>query len=85
MVRRGTAVALAEAGDVEARDPLLSQMRQQPDLEGLEALGFIANEDVVIRLGQIAGLHPDWVPTIMGILEDIGGSTARKVAAGLIR
>lgn len=84
MVRRGTAVALAAAGDVEAREPLLAQMRQQPDLEGLEALGFIANEDVVIRLGQIARLHPDWVPTVIGILEDIGDSTARKVAAGLI-
>jgi hypothetical protein len=47
-------------------------------------LGFIANEDVVIRLGQIARLHPDWVPTVIGILEDIGGATARKIAAGLI-
>lgn len=84
MVRRGTAVVLAEAGDVKARDALLAQMREQPDLEGLEALGFIVNEEVVIRLGQIARLHPDWAPMVIGILEDIGGSTARKVAAGLI-
>ena len=67
-------------------EPLFNIVRDipQPDQEGLEALAFVANEDVVIRLGQIARQHPDWTPTILGVLEAIGGPVATKVAAGLM-
>jgi HEAT repeat protein len=83
-VRRTAAIEIASTGDGAARDLLIYEMRQQPDQEGLEALAFVANEDVVIRLGQIARQHPDWTPTVLGVLEAIGGPVATKVAGGLM-
>ena len=83
-VRRTAAIEIASTGDAAARDLLIYELRQQPDQEGLEALAFVANEDVVIRLGQIARQHPDWTPTVLGVLEAIGGPVAAKVAGGLM-
>ena len=83
-VRRTAAIEIASTGDAAARDLLIYEMRQQPDQEGLEALAFVANEDVVIRLGQIARQHPDWAPSVLSVLDVIGGPVAAKVAGGLM-
>jgi hypothetical protein len=82
-VRRATATALAEAGESLARDPLLFEMRLQPDRAGLDALSFIADEDVVIRLGQIARQHPAWCGIVIEVLQSIDHPRAQGVAAGL--
>jgi hypothetical protein len=82
-VRRATAKALAEAGEPIARDPLLFEMRLQPDRAGLEALSFIADEDVVIRLGQIARQHTAWCGIVIEVLQTIDHPRAQGVAAGL--
>ena len=82
-VRRATATVLAEAGETLARDTLLFEMRAQPDRAGLEALSFVANEDVVIRLGQIARQHPAWREIIVEILLTIDHPRADCVVASL--
>jgi len=82
-VRRATATTLAEAGETVARDPLLFEMRVQPDRAGLEALSFVADEDVVIRLGQIARQHPAWCGIIIEVLQTIDHPRAERVAASL--
>ena len=82
-VRRATATMLAEAGETLARDPLLFEMRVQPDRAGLEALSYVADEDVVIRLGQIARQHPAWCGIVIEVLQTIDHPMAERVAAGL--
>jgi len=82
-VRRATATALAEAGETLARDPLLFEMRVRPDRAGLEALSFIADEDVVIRLGQIARQHPAWCEIVIEVLQTIDHPRAEGVATSL--
>jgi len=82
-VRRATATALAEAGETLARDPLLFEMRVQPDRAGLEALSFVADEDVVIRLGQIARQHPAWCRIVIEVLQTIDHPRAEGVATSL--
>ena len=84
-VRRLTATVLAESSDSTARDLLLLEMKTQPDRAGLEALGFVANEDVVILLGQIARQHPDWFQTIIDVLEGCDHPKAAMVQAGLLQ
>jgi hypothetical protein len=82
-VRRTAATVIAEAGDGMAREPLLREMRLQPDRRGLEALSSVANEDVVIRLGQIARQHHAWRRIIIEVLHMIDDPKAAIVAAGL--
>jgi hypothetical protein len=82
-VRRAAATVIAEAGDAVAREPLLLEMRLQPDRRGLEALSAVANEDVVIRLGQIARQHHAWRRIIIDVLHMIDDPKAEAVAAGL--
>ena len=82
-VRRNAATVIAEAGDGVAREPLLLEMRLQPDRRGLEALSSVANEDVVIRLGQIARQHQAWRWIIIEVLHMIDDPKAAIVAAGL--
>ena len=82
-VRRVTATALAEAGETLARDPLLFEMRVRPDRAGLEALSFVADEDVVIQLGQIARQHPAWCGIVIEVLQTIDHPRAERVATGL--
>lgn len=82
-VRRTAATVIAEAGDATAREPLLLEMRLQPDRRGLEALSFVANEDVVIRLGQIARQHHAWREIVIDVLHMIDDPKAPIVAAGL--
>ena len=82
-VRRTAATVIAEAGDAVAREPLLLEMRLQPDRRGLEALISVANEDVVIRLGQIARQHHAWRGTVIEVLHMIDDPKAAIVAAGL--
>jgi hypothetical protein len=83
-VRRAVATALAEAGDAIARETLLFEMRLMPDRAGLEALTHLADEDVVIRLGQIARQHPGWCGFVIELLEGIDHPKAPRVAAGLM-
>jgi len=82
-VRRTAATVIAEAGDGVAREPLLREMRLQPDRRGLEALSSVANEDVIIRLGQIARQHHAWRRIIIEVLHMIDDPKAETVAAGL--
>jgi hypothetical protein len=82
-VRRTAATVIAEAGDGMAREPLLREMRLQPNRRGLEALSSVANEDVVIRLGQIARQHHAWRRIIIEVLHMIDDPKAAIVAAGL--
>lgn len=82
-VRRTAATVIAETGDAVAREPLLLEMRLQPDRRGLEALSSVANEDVVIRLGQIARRHRAWRGIILEVLHMIDDPKAEAVAAGL--
>ena len=82
-VRRTAATLIAEAGDVVAREPLVLEMQLQPDRRGLEALISVANEDVVIRLGQIARQHHAWRGTVIEVLHMIDDPKAAIVAAGL--
>jgi hypothetical protein len=84
IVRREAAIALANAGQRVAISSLLLEMRIQPSRAGLEALGFVADEDIMIGLGQIARQHPDWCPIVLEVLESIGHPTAEIVAAGLV-
>jgi hypothetical protein len=58
-------------------------MRLQPNRRGLEALSSVANEDVVIRLGQIARQHQAWRGTVIEVLYMIDDPKAAIVAAGL--
>ena len=83
-VRRAAAVALAEAGEEDARDVLLYEMRVRPSRSLLEALSFVANEDVVIRLGQLARQSPEWVEPVIAVLETIDHPKAGKVIANLM-
>lgn len=83
IVRREAAIALADAGERVAIPSLLLEMRIQPSRAGLEALGFVADEDIVIALGQIARQHPDWCPVVLEVLEMIDHPKAERVAAGL--
>lgn len=82
-VRRLAAIVLAEVGDVAVRDMLVQLLRRQPCLRGLEALVNLADEDVVIRLGQIARTHPDWCAAIRELLEGIDHPKAAVVLAAL--
>ena len=84
-VRRAAAVALAEAGEEDARDVLLYEIRVRPSRTLLDALSFVANEDVVIRLGQLARQSPEWCEPVIAVLETIDHPTAGKVIAGLMR
>jgi hypothetical protein len=83
-VRREAAIALADAGEASATASLLLEMRLDPSRAGLEALGFVANEDAVIGLGQIARLHPNWCSTIIEVLETLDHPKAARVVAGLL-
>jgi hypothetical protein len=83
-VRREAAIALADAGETIATASLLMEMRIQPSRAGLQALGFVANEDAVIGLGQIARLHPDWCLTVIEVLETLDHPKAARVVAGLM-
>lgn len=82
-VRRLTSIVLAEFGDAAVRDMLVQLLRRQPCLRGLEALAILADEDVVIRLGQIARAHPDWCGAIRELLEGIDHPKAAVVLAAL--
>jgi hypothetical protein len=84
-VRRAAAVALAEAGEEDARDVLLYEIRVRPSWSLLDALSFVANEDVVIRLGQLALQSPEWCEPVIAVLETIDHPTASKVIASLMR
>lgn len=84
-VRRAAAVALAEAGEEDARDVLLYEIRVRPARTLLEALSFVANEDVVIRLGQLARQSPEWREPVIAVLETIDHPKASKVIASLMR
>lgn len=84
-VRRAAAVALAEAGEEDARDVLLYEIRVRPTRTLLDALSFVANEDVVIRLGQLARQSPEWCAPVIAVLETIDHPKAGKVIAGLMR
>jgi hypothetical protein len=82
-VRRAAATVIAEVGDAVAREPLLLEMRLQPDRRGLEALSSVANEDVVIRLGQIARQHRAWREIVTEVLQMIDDPKADIVAKRL--
>lgn len=84
-VRRAAAVALAEAGEEDARDVLLYEIRVRPSRTLLDALSFVANEDVVIRLGQLARQSPEWCEPVIAVLETIDHPKASKVIASLMR
>lgn len=77
-VRRTAATVIAEAGDAVAREPLLLEMRLQPDRRGLEALSSVANEDVIIRLGQIARRHRAWREVVIEVLHMIDNPENRS-------
>lgn len=83
-VRREAAIALCEAGDRTGRDVLISELRILPSQRLIEALSFVANEDVVIKLGQFARDEPKWCEVVLSVLETIDHPKARKVAAGLM-
>ena len=82
-VRRTAATVIAEAGDPIAREPLLLEVRLQPYRRGLEALSSVADENVIIRLGQIARQHYFWREIIVEILHMIEHPKAVIIAAGL--
>lgn len=83
-VRRTAATVIAEAGDAAGREPLLREMRLRPDRRGLEALSSVTNEEVIIRLGQIARQHDAWRGIVIEVLHMIDSPKAETVAAGLI-
>jgi hypothetical protein len=59
-------------------------VRRQPDRRGLEALSSVANEDVIIRLGQISRQHHAWRGIVIEVLHMIDDPKAEAVAARLI-
>lgn len=83
-VRRAAAITLAEAGEEAARDMLLCEMLVRPSRPLLEALSFVANEDVVIRLGQLGRQKPEWCEVVIAVLDTIDHPKAGKVIASLM-
>ncbi len=73
------ACALGRMGHPDA-GPLLSRcLREAPSAEVIEAAGAIADEDMVIRLGRLAGEAPAWRPAVLAVLETLDHPRAAQI------
>jgi HEAT repeat protein len=77
------AIALGQIGRVDARPVLMSQLRQRPSAEVIDALVPIADQEVVVALGRVAGAIPDLEQPVLDALDQIGGCRAARVAEAL--
>ena len=91
-VRSAAMLALGRSGRDEARPWLMSQLRDRPTAEVIDAVASVADEDCIILLGRIARTKPDLCadalealaindhPTASMLLAQLQGPT-RKTAA----
>jgi HEAT repeat protein len=82
-VATAAAIALGRLGCAEARPLLMALLRRQPSAEVMEALGQIADEEVIVALGRVARDVPDLAHPVLDILEQIEDSRAARVAEAL--
>jgi hypothetical protein len=82
-VATAAAVTLGRLGRAEARPLLMALMRRQPSAEVVEALGPIADEEVIVSFGRVARAMPDLAQPVLDALDQLGDFRAARVAAAL--
>ncbi len=82
-VRRAARIAMAHRGNPAVRAPLLQDLQAQPDSAVIQALGVIADDEVVVRLGQLADRDPSLRDVVIDVLETVDDDRAERILARL--
>ena len=82
-VRRAARIAMAHRGNPAVRTPLLQDLQAQPDRAVIQALGAIADDEVVVRLGQLADRDPSFRDVVIDVLETVDSDRALRILARL--
>jgi hypothetical protein len=75
--------ALGRLGRAEARPRLLVALAAEPTAAIVAALTPIADDTVIVRLGQTARACPDLADCVLDALDDMDEPLAARVAAAI--
>ena len=64
----------------EGRPLLIRLLQEEPSDEVIEALLPVADEDAMIRLGQVGRSRPDLAQSVIDGLDAIGNGRAKEIA-----
>jgi hypothetical protein len=84
-VARSAACALGRMGRTEARATLVRLLHEAPSAEIIDASASLADEDCIVRLGQIARQRPDLAALALDALADIDHPRASAIAGDICR
>ncbi|MCY4589116.1 MAG: hypothetical protein OXE86_00825 [Alphaproteobacteria bacterium] len=82
-VRRAARIAMAHRNNAAVRAPLLQDLEANPDRAVILALGVIADDEVAIRLGQLADRDPSFRDVVIEVLETVDSDRAPRILARL--
>ena len=78
-VRHAARVAMAHRGNPAVRAPLLRNLQATTDRAVIQALGVIADDEVVVRLGQLADRDPSFRDVVIDVLETVDSDRALRI------
>jgi len=84
-VQLAAACALGRMGQSVACQRLLIALREAPSTAIVAALAPIADEAVMVHLGQVARQRPELLSCVLDVLDDLDHPHAKRIAAGLRR
>lgn len=79
-VRRAALTVAGNLGHISARAGLLSEFRKNPTSQTIEALLFVADDDIIVEVGRYALEYPTHRALIAYELEALNTSKAHKIA-----
>ena len=82
-VRRAARIAMGHQGNPAVRAPLLQDLQAKPDQAVIQALGAIADDEVVTRVGQLADRDPSFRDDVIDVLETVDDDRALRILARL--
>ena len=74
---------MAHRGNPAVRASLLQDLQATPDRAVIQALGVIADDEVVVRLGQLADRDPSFRDVVIDVLETVDSDRALRILARL--
>lgn len=85
IVRIAATCALGRIGRVEVRRDLIRLLERSPSVDVIEAIGAIADDDVVVLLGRLARTEPTLIDAVLDALEACDSPLSARVAEKLRR
>lgn len=84
-VAAAAACALGRRGRIEARHVLVHLLGDSPSVEVIEAMAGVADDDALVRLGQLARARPDLADAVIAALDDLDEPRAAVIAGSVRR